>query len=113
MAWPVISRDPLVLSTSPSHEADLWATLIELTELRLGDWTLIGGQMVFLHGLEYGATPPRVTLDLDLLVNVRAGRTLQVPGGTQALQRTELVPVIAGTSVGLVLGPCLTRRTKT
>lgn len=164
MAWPVISRDPLVLSTSPSHEADLWATLIELTELRLGDWTLIGGQMVLLHGLEYGATPPRVSLDLDVLVNVRVvsrgirnfvrvleqrefavdgfspeglalryrrrgvtidvlapdglghradltttppGRTLQVPGGTQALQRTELVPVTSGTSEGLVPRPSL------
>lgn len=163
MAWPVISRNPLVLST-PSHEADLWATLIELTELRPGEWTLIGGQMVLLHGLEYGVTPPRVSLGLDVLVNVRVvssgirdfakalelrnfevdgfspdglahryrrrgvtidvlapdglgrradltttppGRTLQVPGGTQALQRTELVPVIAGTSVGLVPRPSL------
>lgn len=164
MAWPVITREPLVLSTALKHEADLWATLIELTELRLGEWTLIGGQMVLLHALECGATPPRVSLDLDVLVNARVvssgirdfarvleqrkfeldgfspeglahryrrlgvtidvlapdglgrradltttppGRTLQVPGGTQALQRTELVPVIAGTSMGFVPRPSL------
>lgn len=120
--------------------------------------------MVFLHGLESGVIPPRVSLDLDVLVNARIvsrgvrefaraleerefkldgispeglahryrrrkiavdvlapdglglradltttppGRTLQVPGGTQALQRTELVPVVIGTSTGLVPRPSL------
>jgi hypothetical protein len=105
--------------------------------------------MVFLHAIEHGATPPRVSTDLDVLVNARIagrtpaafasgleelgfgqdrispdgiahryrrnrvtidvlvpegvgectdltttppGHTIQVPGGTQALDRTELVP---------------------
>ena len=35
------------------------------------------------------------------------GRTLQVPGGTQALARTELLPIVAGDSEGLVPRPSL------
>lgn len=41
------------------------------------------------------------------LTTTPPGRTLQVPGGTQALARTELVPVRAGQSSGLVPGPSL------
>ena len=120
--------------------------------------------MVFLHATEHGVTPPRVSTDLDVLVNARAvtggvrqfvqaiegrgfvlagaspeglahrygrdgvsidvlapeglaartdltttppGHTLQVPGGTQALDRTELLPVEFGTSRGLVPRPSL------
>ena len=52
-----------------------WDTLIELSDVRPGEWTLIGGQMVFLHGIEHGATPPRISTDLDVVVNARiAGR---------------------------------------
>lgn len=164
MAWPVIKCKTLVLPPSLEHGVDLWETLIEFTELRQGEWTLIGGQMVFLHALESGVIPPRVSLDLDVLVNARIvsrgvrefaraleerefkldgispeglahryrrrkitvdvlapdglglrvnltttppGRTVQVPGGTQALQRTELVPVVIGTSTGFVPRPSL------
>lgn len=35
------------------------------------------------------------------------GRTLQVPGGTQAIARTELLPIAAGDSEGLVPRPSL------
>ena len=35
------------------------------------------------------------------------GRTLQVPGGTQALNRTELVPVVFGDHRGFVPRPSL------
>ena len=120
--------------------------------------------MVFLHAMEHGATPPRVSTDLDVLVNVRVvaggvrefvaglesrsfelagispegiahryerrgvsidvlapeglgprsdltttppGRTLQVPGGTQALERTEFVPVAFGDQSGMVPRPSL------
>lgn len=164
MAWPKINCKPLVLPTGLAQEADLWATLVELTELYPGIWTLIGGQMVHLHALEHGSTPPRVSTDLDVLVNARVvtgavpaftealeqrefkldgyspeglahrylrrgvkvdvlapdglgqrvdltttppGRTLEVPGGTQALHRTELVPVLMGTSMGFVPRPSL------
>lgn len=160
----MLDRDPVRLPTLPGHDNALWLVLIELTELRPGEWTLIGGQMVFLHATEHGVTPPRVSTDLDVLVNARVvsggirefvraieergfvlvgaspeglahrydrdgvsidvlapeglgprtdltttppGRTLQVPGGTQALERTELVPVEFGTSRGLVPRPSL------
>ncbi len=162
--WPIIDREPVLLPTLPGHDDDLWTALIELSELRPGEWTLIGGQMVFLHAMEHAAQPPRVSTDLDVLVNARVvtggvpefvaaieaigfelvgsspegiahrydragvsvdvlapeglgpradltttppGRTLQVPGGTQALQRTELVPVAFGDHRGYVPRPSL------
>lgn len=160
--WPVIDREPVRLPTLPGYDDDLWLALIELTALRPGEWTLIGGQMVFLHAMEHGVRPPRVSTDLDVLVNARVvtggvkefvaglevagfvlagaspeglahrykregvsvdvlapeglgsrtdltttppGRTLQVPGGTQALDRTELVPVVFGGRDGFVPRP--------
>jgi hypothetical protein len=162
--WPVVDREPVRLPTLPGHDHLLWATLVELSEMRPGEWTLIGGQMVFLHAMEHGVQPPRVSTDLDVLVNARLvtggipefvaaietagfalvgaspeglahryqrggvsvdvlapeglgtrtdltttppGRTLQVPGGTQALDRTELVPVVFGEHHGLVPRPSL------
>lgn len=164
MSFPIIERDPVRLSTLAGHDNELWDTLIELGEIRPGDWTLIGGQMVFLHAAEHGVTPPRISTDLDVLVNARIvgrpisafvadivergfdldgispdgiahryrrhlvtidvlapeglsdrtdltttppGRTLQVPGGTQALVRSEFVPVATDTRSGLVPRPSL------
>jgi len=162
--WPIVDRDSLSLPTLPGHDDALWDTLIELTEMRPGEWTLIGGQMVFLHAIESAAVPPRVSTDLDVLVNARIvtggvagfvaaielrgfslegtspeglahryrrggvsidvlapeglgprtnltttppGRTLQVPGGTQALNRTELLPIHTTTSTGHMPRPSL------
>ncbi len=59
------------LPTVPGHVDALWVTLVELGDVRPGDWTLIGGQMVFLHALEHHEAPPRVSTDLDILVNAR------------------------------------------
>ncbi|MCP4227901.1 MAG: hypothetical protein GY773_31530, partial [Actinomycetia bacterium] len=59
------------LPTLAGHDDELWSALIELSELRPGEWTLVGGQMVFLHAMERGAPPPRVSTDLDVLVNAR------------------------------------------
>lgn len=52
-------------------EGALWTALLDIAE-RTHDWTLVGGQMVLLHGLEHQRLPPRVSEDLDLVVNVRA-----------------------------------------
>ena len=71
MSFPIIERDPVRLPTLAGHDNELWDTLIELGEIRPGDWTLIGGQMVFLHAAEHGVTPPRISTDLDVLVNAR------------------------------------------
>jgi hypothetical protein len=162
--WPVLDREPIQLPTLPGHDNGLWLALIELSELRHADWTLVGGQMVLLHAIEHGVPPPRVSTDLDVLVNARVvtggvrafvaaieerdfvlagaspqgiahryrrggvsidvlapeglgsrtdvtttppGRTIQVPGGTQALARTQLVPVAIGDRRGLVPRPSL------
>lgn len=69
--WPVVDREPVILPTLAGHEDTLWSTLIEISALRPGNWTLIGGQMAFLHAIEHGVSPPRVSTDLDLLVNAR------------------------------------------
>ncbi|WP_226651363.1 hypothetical protein [Streptomyces hydrogenans] len=133
-----------------------------------GDWTLIGGQMVLLHGLEHDRTPPGVSLDLDVLANLLSnqrslqilvsalealgfesaglspegkahrykrgdgegvlvvdllapdnlggrvdltttppGSTLEVPGGRQAVHRTEAVKVQLDDRVGVIYRPNL------
>ena len=160
----VIDRDPVELPVLPGIEETLWEVLLELAEVQTKRWTLIGGQMVLLHALENRAQLPRVSTDLDFLVNARVaaqavrafvsalqergfesagmspegivhrftrddvsldvlaperlgpradlttdppGRTLQVPGGTQALKRTQMVPVAFRGQVGLVPRPSL------
>lgn len=151
----------------PSFD-ELWRLLIDLADLRGAPWTLVGGQMVLLHGLEYDRYPPAISEDADAVANVRAkpraiatlvgelkargfevdgmspnsiahryikdakplplkidilapegldprtdltstrpGRTVQVPGGTQALARTERVAVRVAGTVGVVPRPSL------
>lgn len=164
MTFPIVEREPVRLPTLAGHDDELWDTLIELSEVRPGEWTLIGGQMVFLHAIENDTTPPRISTDLDVLVNARItgrpiaafaaglenlgfeqdgispdgiahryrrnrvtidvlapeglgewtdltttppGRTLQVPGGTQALDRTELLPVATSNRAGHIPRPSL------
>jgi hypothetical protein len=148
---------------------ELWSVLLDLSE-RLSDaWSLIGGQMVLLHGLENGRTPPAASTDLDVLADIQAdqqslqrlvavltemgftpagmspqgnlmhryqrghvpgllkvdvlaadhlgpranlmttppGRTIEVPGGRQAIQRTETVRVELGERTGIVRRPSL------
>lgn len=163
-SWPRLDRDPVCLHVLPGQDFELWATLIELCALLQGHWTLVGGQMVLLHAVENDVDLPRVSTDLDILVNARIvsrgvrgfvaaierrgfaldgmspdgiahryrrggvsvdvlapdglgarpdltttppGRTVQVPGGTQALARTQLVPVIFDGRVGMVPRPSL------
>ncbi len=129
------------------HADALWTALLDIGEGVSSEWVLVGGQMVLLHAIEHGAAWPRVSMDLDVIVNARVraalrsfvseieslgfvvdamspellahryrrgaaaidvlspeglgeradltttppGRTLQVPGGTQALQRAERI----------------------
>ena len=49
----------------------LWLALLDIAERRPADWTLVGGQMVLLHALEHGGSPPRISTDLDLVVDAR------------------------------------------
>jgi predicted nucleotidyltransferase len=145
----------------------VWETLVDLDRRTPHGWTLIGAQMVALHGYEHGQVPPRRSRDADILVNVRVvqdgtrrlsdtlleagftfdgmdpegvghrfrrgdvildvlgpeglreetkhaalrtvppARTVSVPGGTQALDRTERVPVKIGEVEGTVPRPNL------
>ena len=52
-------------------ETELWDALLDIADRVPEGWTLIGGQMVLLHGLEKDRIPPRVSEDLDLVVDVR------------------------------------------
>jgi hypothetical protein len=146
----------------------LWSSLLDLSEKVPKAWTLIGGQMVLLHGLEHGRTPPAASLDLDVLADVVSeqlslrrlvaaltelgfesagvspqgkthrykrdtgagelvvdllapdnlgqrvdltttppGATLEVPGGRQAIQRSESVSIQLGERVGVIHRPSL------
>lgn len=49
-----------------------WLTLLELGRRFPTDWTLVGGQLVFLHCQERGAVPMRPTDDGDAALDVRA-----------------------------------------
>ena len=60
------------LPESEPLTAAIWKRLIDLAALQPQGWTLVGAQMVALHGHEHGKTPPRSTTDADVLVNVRA-----------------------------------------
>ncbi|MFB6887943.1 hypothetical protein ACFCX4_01335 [Kitasatospora sp. NPDC056327] len=148
---------------------DLWNVLLDLSERVPHAWSLIGGQMVLMHGLEHGRTPPAASADLDVLADVLSdprslsrlvtalgslgfspagmspqgnllhryqrgteeghlvvdllapdnlgpradltttppGRTLEVPGGRQAAQRTESVQVRLGERTGTIRRPSL------
>jgi hypothetical protein len=115
---PTIELPPLA---APVDE--LWHVLLDLGEELTAAWALVGGQMVLRHALEHGRVPPQISQDGDVVADVRTrpsavqdvvdvlgpeglpadtqllvtappNRTIEVPGGTQALARTETVTVI-------------------
>jgi hypothetical protein len=61
----------------------MWADLMQLNADARVPWTLIGAQMVALHGWEAGREPVRPSRDADVLVEVRS-----VTGGTERLSAT-------------------------
>lgn len=65
-------------------EDRLWLALMDITDRRAADWTLVGGQMVLLHALEHDVTPPRISSDLDLVVDARV-RPPAIPAMAQVL----------------------------
>lgn len=48
-----------------------WTALIELSSVPGSNWTLAGGQLVFLHQIERGASDVRPTDDVDVVVDIR------------------------------------------
>lgn len=66
---PAIDRLPVVLPQLPSHQAEMWKTVLGLESLG-HPWVLVGGQMTMLHCLENGIAPTRPTDDGDVVVGV-------------------------------------------
>lgn len=65
-------RPRVVLPVLPSGVDEMWHVLMDLGE-SLGEcWTLVGGQMTFLHAMEHGVSPVRPTQDGDVVADVRA-----------------------------------------
>jgi hypothetical protein len=50
---------------SPAQEQG-WLVLLDLFPNRRTDWTLIGGQMMYILAAENGVTMPRTTTDMDV-----------------------------------------------
>ena len=76
-----------------SKQAAAWAALLSVAPDLGQEWTLAGGQMVLLHQVE--RPPPnlvlhpadlRMSVDLDIVVNIRAGRR-QLPHINDTLVR--------------------------
>lgn len=55
----------------PQQEAG-WMALLDVAERMPNGWSLVGGQLVHLHCIERGGSPPRPTTDLDAVLDVRA-----------------------------------------
>ncbi|OLR95340.1 hypothetical protein [Actinokineospora bangkokensis] len=49
----------------------LWTTLLDLSERLPADHVVIGGIMVYLHGVVCGRPLPRVTEDVDVLFDIQ------------------------------------------
>ncbi len=78
------------------HHHAMWTELIRLSHASPARWTLIGAQMVALHGWGVGRDVIRPSMDADVLVDARVvtdgvARTVRVAGGTQALRRSSPV----------------------
>lgn len=69
----------------------LWDALLDIAERMPDDWTLVGGQMVLLHAIEHGRTPPRISQDLDLVVDARV-RPHAIPKMMEALSALGFEP---------------------
>ncbi|WP_152815604.1 hypothetical protein [Georgenia subflava] len=54
----------------PQQEAG-WTALLDVAERMPHGWSLVGGQLVHLHCVERGESPPRPTTDLDAVLDVR------------------------------------------
>ena len=66
-----LNNTPLALHATSAPAWQLWAQVAQLSHhLQLGDWLLVGGQMVALHCHLAGINPGRATIDIDVVANV-------------------------------------------
>lgn len=75
----------VILRPLDDQSKRIWQMIIEVSRHQRRGWTLIGAQMVALHGFEHGRVPGRSSLDADLLVDVR-----MVQDGIEHLSHTLL-----------------------
>jgi hypothetical protein len=70
---PRLDRPPVELPTFVGALGAVWEAILALTDA-VGDlpWTVVGGQMVFLHAAETGVDVHRVSADIDAAVDLRA-----------------------------------------
>jgi hypothetical protein len=59
------------------HADALWTALLDIGEGVSSEWVLVGGQMVLLHAIEHGVAWPRVSMDLDVIVNARVRASIR------------------------------------
>lgn len=85
--------DPVALPLLGGAADELWHLLLDLAAAIDTSWTLVGGQMVMLHGIQRGRPSPRVSTDIDTVVDVRSD-----PQGMRRMVRalTDLGLVPAG-----------------
>jgi hypothetical protein len=62
---------PVDLSSMTPAQEGGWRTLLDLYKDFPRAWCLIGGQLVWLHARESGIDPPRVTEDVDVVIDIR------------------------------------------
>lgn len=60
----------------------IWKMILEISAKQPTGWTLVGAQMVALHGFEHGRSRPRSSADADIIVDARA-----IQGGTRQLSQ--------------------------
>ena len=57
--------------------ADTLEEALDIGDVAPEGWVLIGGQMVLLHATEYRVSWPRVSMDLDVIVNARVAASVR------------------------------------
>ncbi|MCP4305679.1 MAG: hypothetical protein GY926_15240 [bacterium] len=106
--WPTVDLDVLVNARIVTGGVAAFDTAIELRGFNL--------EATSSEGLAHRYRRDGVSIDVlaieglgprTNLTTTPPGRTLQVPGGTQALSRTELLPIHTTTSSGHVPRPAL------
>lgn len=53
------------------EQKESWRAIFEIHEALPLSWVLVGGQSVYLHAVERGATTPRPTKDADFALDIR------------------------------------------
>lgn len=69
--WPDLSVIGSADLPVLGDDGRLWNALFDLSERLPVDHAIIGGVMVYLHGVTAGRQPPRVTEDVDVLFDIK------------------------------------------